>query len=678
MEFTLSLQGNHLMPNFKLMKKWLMAVFVCAVSFNTLGQTDMRHMRGAHATSNYGANVAGFGKPALSLPETITADRVAVQISRSVSKFGTWDLAAVTLTGVTVGNGPKLASAGFWLSSNPITGAISLSFNPSVDGSLGPIGGFAGDVVLARAPGGESIDLTQMRKATGMALVYATAVAFRGSDLVSNATYQASADSGLRRDTLIQALDAVKASIEYQDGARLRYFEFLRANNVEWIGFNLPIFNDSIADPTVRLKYQAAGDKETVYSFNDEDLEDFIVAAKRADFKVWIGFEFYPVIMDVSPSSPGCGTPNYKPNRWLLGQPVVSPTTVQVESCINPADWWWAPSHPLHATNVAIFWNSFTQIAVKYAAMAQRTGVDMFMLSTEQDNLFRTRAGPAPYTNHFRNELTAMVTAVRAEYSGVVSYEQIWTAIAHPEYFAGGKGTAEAFAGVFDDLNFNVVALSAYFNLTTSAPTSVLSVGQFEAAWDTVFKQHLVPLQQRHPNKRIFFSEWGYTNDIAAPFIQGSRLGEPMQPGAAGAAGITQQRNIIEAFFNVNSRYNDLISGSFFWGLGFQDSGDCQKITFGVHCKPEAAQALTQGYGRWLQTDVNRVFDWAQSVYPNLFRGTSTSGEALGYLYRYYPDTGTYMGVRNGRAYVHNAREFNFLDVGSFHTYLDGAAKLGY
>jgi hypothetical protein len=74
-----------------------MAVFVCAVSFNTLGQTDMRHMRGAHATSNYGANVAGFGKPALSLPETITADRVAVQISRSISEFGTWDLAAVDI-----------------------------------------------------------------------------------------------------------------------------------------------------------------------------------------------------------------------------------------------------------------------------------------------------------------------------------------------------------------------------------------------------------------------------------------------------------------------------------------------------------------------------------------------------------------------------------------------------
>lgn len=379
----------------------------------------------------------------------------------------------------------------------------------------------------------------------------------------------------------------------------------------------------------------------------------------------------------MSPSSPGCGTPNYKPNRWLLGQPVVNPN-IPVESCINPADWWWAPSHPLHAKNVALFWNSFTQIAVKYAEMAQRTGVDIFLLSTEQDNLFRTRSAQAPYTNHFRNELTAMVNSVRAVYSGVVTYEQLWTAIAHPEYFAGGMGTAAAFDGVFEDLNFNVVGLSAYFNLTNSAPISVLSVAEFERAWDTVFARYLLPLQQRHAGKRIFFSEWGYTNDIAAPFIQGSQLGAAMQPGAVGAAGVTQQRNIIEAFFNVNARYNDLISGGFFWGLGFQDAGDCQKVTFGVYCKPEAAQALANGYARWLQADVGRVFNWAQAAFPQVFSGAPSSGSTNGYLYRFYPETGTYLGVRDGRIYVHNGREFNLLDVGSFRSYLDVAGQTGY
>lgn len=659
------------------MKKCLLAVWACVFCLSALGQQDMRHMRGAHATSNYGVNVAGFRKPVFGAPDTISAERVSVQISRSISAFGTWDLAAVKLSGVTIGNGTRLASAGFWLSTNPVTGAMSLAFNPSLDTSLASVSGFAADVNLGRAADG-TIDLTQMSRASGTALRLAVAVATSGSALVSNATYQASADATLGRASLMQALDAVKASIDQQEGARTRYFQFLRTQNVEWIAITLPIFTDSLADPTVRLKYRPAGQSGEPYSFDDADLEDFITAAKRADFKVTIGFEFYPVIMDVSPSSPGCGTPNYKPNRWLLGQPVVNPATVQVESCINPSDWWWAPSHPQHAANVALFWNSFTQIAVKYAAMAQRTGVDIFLLSTEQDNLFRTRAAQAPYTNHFRNELTAMVNAVRAVYSGNVTYEQLWTAIAHPEHFAGGRGTAEAFAGVFDDLNFNVVALSAYFNLTDSAPASVLSVGQFEAAWDQVFTRYLVPLKQRHPGKRIFFSEWGYTNDIAAPFIQGSRLGAAMQPGAAGAAGITQQRNIIEAFFNVNARYDDLVSGGFFWGLGFPDPGDCAKVSFGVYCKPESAQALADGHARWLRADADRVFNWAQAAFPQHFQGASSSGTVSGYYYRFYPATGTYVGVRDGRVYLHNGRQFVYQDVGSFRSFLDAAAAVGY
>lgn len=659
------------------MNNCFLAFVLCVLSLNAFSQQDLRHMRGAHATSNYGVNVAGFRKPIFGSPDTITAERASVQISRSVSAFGTWDLAAVRLTGVTIGNGTRLASAGFWLSTNPITGAVSLAFTPSLDTSLVPVSGFAGDINLARAPDG-TIDLSQMSRASGMALKLAVAVAASGSALVSGATYQASGDATLGRASLMQALDGVKASIGQQEGARARYFEFLRTQNVEWIAITLPVFTDSLADPTVRLKPRPAGQTGAPYSFDDVDLEDFIRAAKRAEFKVTIGFEFYPVIMDVSPASPGCGTTAYKPNRWLLGQPVVNPGTVQVESCINPADWWWAPSHPLHAQNVAIFWNSFTQIAVQYAALAQRTGVDIFLLSTEQDNLFRTRAAAPPYTNHFRNELTNMVNAVRAQYSGTVTYEQLWTSIVRPQNYAGGKGTVEAFDGVFDDLGFNVVALSAYFNLTAAAPTSVLSVAQFEAAWDTIFSQHLVPLQRRHAGKRIFFAEWGYTNDLAGPFLQGSGLGASMPPGAAGAAGITQQRNVIEAFFNVNARYNDLVAGGFFWGLGFPDPGDCTKITFGVYCKPEAAAALAAGYARWLRLDADRVFNWAQATFPQLFPGASAPGTQSGYTFRHYPATDTYLGTKDGRVFLHNGRQFNFLDVGSFRGFLDAAASVGY
>ena len=151
-----------------------------------------------------------------------------------------------------------------------------------------------------------------------------------------------------------------------------------------------------------------------------------------------------------------------------------------------------------------------------------------------------------------------------------------------------------------------------------------------------------------------------------------------MQPGAAGAAGITQQRNIIEAFFNVNARYDDLVSGGFFWGMGFPDPGDCAKVSFGVYCKPESAQALADGHARWLRADADRVFNWAQAAFPQHFQGASSSGTVSGYYYRFYPATGTYVGVRDGRVYLHNGRQFVYQDVGSFRVFLDAAASVGY
>lgn len=660
------------------MKAWLLTVLIGVVSAQAFGQVDMRHMRGVHATSNYGVNVQGFRRAIFGAPSSISADSVSVNVSRSTSAAGTWDLAAISLTGVTIGTAPKLASAGFWLSRNANTGELSLAFNRSMDQALAPVTGFSGDVNLPRSADGQRIDLSQMSRTSGTARDYVIAVALQGSTLVSSsASFQVSGGAALDRSTLMASLDAVRTSIQQQESAKARYFEFLKSVNAEWIAITVPIYTDSIADPTVRVKYRPAGDVSgEPYTFDDADLQDFVVQAKQNGFKVTMAFEFYPVIMDVNPGSPGCGTPQYKPNRWLLGQPTVNPQRAD-QACINPADWWWNPAHALYAANVATFWNSFQQIAVKYATLAQQTGVDIFILGTEQDNLFRTRAGAAPYTNHFRNELTALVSAVRAQYSGPVTFEQLWTAFAHPEYFGNGGGTSGVFDSVFADLNLDLVAVSAYFNLTNSIPNRVLSVQELEAAWEGVFTRYLLPLQARNPGKPIIFSEWGYTNDITSPYVQGANLSAAIPSGTAGSDGMAQQKNIIQAFFNVNARYNDLVRGSFLWGVGFQDPGDCQKVSFGVYCKP-STQTLADAYAAWLKTDVNRVLDWAQVVYPQYLPGTATTNAALGYLYRYYSATGTYVGVRDGRAYLHNGSQWNFWDVGAFRDYLDAAGRAGY
>lgn len=640
-----------------------------------LAPLDMRHMRGVHATSNFGTNEAGFRKPVFGAPLPIAAERVRVQLSRSSGPAGTWDLAAVRLEGVALGGG-RLATAGFWLSRNAGTGEISLAFNPSMDTSLAGVPGFAGDLNLPRNAQGSSVDLGQMARATGTARELVVAVVNGADALLAGASYEvAGGTPALDRAGVIASMAAMKAGIQAAEGARDAYFAFLRGMNVEWIGLTVPVFNDSIADPVVRVKYRPAGDtSSTVYTFADEDLEDFLNAARAAGFKLALGFEFYPVILDVSAASPGCGTPAYKPNRWLLGQPVVAPGEPDA-ACIKPADWWWNPAHPSHAANVATFWNSYTQVLVKYAKMAQRTGVDLFLLATEQDNLFRTRAGPAPYTNHFRNELTQLVAAVRAEFAGRVSFEQLWTTIAHPEWMAGGGGTAGVFASTFADLGLDFVAVSAYFPLVNAPAAAPVPLAQLESAWDEVFRLHLRPLQDRNPGKPIVFTEWGYTNDVNAPYVQGSRLGaaEPAGP----TAGTTQQSNILQAFFNANARNGGLVQGSFLWGVNFQDPADCTHVTFGVYCKPAAA-TLTSAYAAWQLADAGRVFDWAERVFPQLFPAPGAAGSIAGYDFRYYAATGTYLAVKDGRIVLHDGARWNLQDVGPLRGFLDMAAAQGF
>ena len=133
------------------------------------------------------------------------------------------------------------------------------------------------------------------------------------------------------------------------------------------------------------------------------------------------------------------------------------------EQCLNPALWWWNPSHPSHAANLAEFWRSYTAVAVKYAGLSQQWGVEMFSLGTETETLFRTRPS-GDWTNSFLSQLQQMVSAVRGVYSGFVTYDMHYSAIQHPEYFNGGNGSAF----MFQDVGLDVIGVSAYFELAPS------------------------------------------------------------------------------------------------------------------------------------------------------------------------------------------------------------------
>lgn len=64
------------------------------------------------------------------------------------------------------------------------------------------------------------------------------------------------------------------------------------------------------------------------------------------------------------------------------------------------------------------------------------------------------------------------------------------------------------------------------------------------------------------------------------------------------------------------------------------------------------AKACATLYGEAPNVISERTFNWAEAAYPEaLSPGPAVSGSALGYYYRYYPGTKSYLGSRDGSAY---------------------------
>ena len=61
-----------------------------------------------------------------------------------------------------------------------------------------------------------------------------------------------------------------------------------------------------------------------------------------------------------------------------------------------------------------------------------------------------------------------------------------------------------------------------------------------------------------------------------------------------------------------------------------------------------------------------RLFAWASKSYPELFpEFTEAVFEWNGFSYTYFPHTGSYIGVRDNKVYLHNGRDWVFVEVGT-------------
>jgi len=70
-------------------------------------------------------------------------------------------------------------------------------------------------------------------------------------------------------------------------------------------------------------------------------------------------------------------------------------------------------------------------------------------------------------------------------------------------------------------------------------------------------------------------------------------------------------------------------------------------------------------------TNINRLFDWAETNYPQFFAPAGQSSfEYAGYIVRYYSDTNNYVGIKDGQVYVYGNIFGGLKDVGSFESLL--------
>jgi len=324
------------------------------------------------------------------------------------------------------------------------------------------------------------------------------------------------------------------------------YFDFLNRVHAKWVGISVALHIDDSMDDTVERKYENAG----ITTFTDEVLSNTITSLQEHGFNVYLtlAFESYEAENAEHPVA-----------RWQLGDPNMA----NEDQNISAEFWPWAVDHPNHQEFVESFFSSYTDEAVHFAEIAESLGVTLFSLGTETERLFRTRSGGS-WTNEFQSELLSMVNAVRQVYSGQLTYDMSYQALTENAFYGTGSNN------LWQDLNLDVIGISAYFNLLNEIPVNVLSVSDFETKWEAVFQNYLIPLKNNNSGLPILFLEYGYVNSMGSPYQANHSEYNPVvfEDNNSNQLddGEETQANIYQAFFNVNENNNRIVSGTFLWG----------------------------------------------------------------------------------------------------------------
>ena len=138
-----------------------------------------------------------------------------------------------------------------------------------------------------------------------------------------------------------------------------------------------------------------------------------------------------------------------------------------------------------------------------------------------------------------------------------------------------GALTAADFFGpgsnhLWEDLDLDIVGISAYFPLTDAVPTTVLSVAEIQASYEQIFQDYLLPLAERNPDRPMVFLEHGFNEAVEAPYDPNALVFQPFVFSDANGNGLDDgretQANIYQALFNTMAQHPGVLNGAFFWG----------------------------------------------------------------------------------------------------------------
>ena len=189
----------------------------------------------------------------------------------------------------------------------------------------------------------------------------------------------------------------------------------------------------------------------------------------------------------------------------------------------------------------------------------------MFSLGTETDRLFRTRPGGYNTVTDFGEELHSMVDRVRAVYDGLLTYDMHYDVLKTFDFYGPGSFC------LWEDLNLDIMGISAWFDLVDAPPRSVMSVSSLESAYDRIFREYLVPLSNDNPGRPIVFLEYGAMDVVAAPHSpantsqQGTQFVFVDANGNGVDDGRETQANIYRAVLNTMEAYPGVVNGLFLW-----------------------------------------------------------------------------------------------------------------